>query len=283
MKIHILYTEKWDEILDAIKEAEEYLKDFDVEISSTYVDMDVTYEALYETTYSWAGLKRIPTKSFKNSVIKVLGNLYNKNAQYHGIIVDKDKSLAKATLNGQANSKLGTFEIYAKRTTKKRYGMPHNTYTLVHEILHFIEDSLGKDGALHAYLETKPKNLDAFIATLKPELPKKKYKHFTEEEVVGLTHDFILKLDQAREIAGIPFAITSGYRSQAKNKAVGGVPNSLHTKGLAVDIRCRNSEERYKIVKGALQAGINEITVYTRSGHVHLADDVEQTLSVINK
>ena len=54
---------------------------------------------------------------------------------------------------------------------------------------------------------------------------------------------FLRLLDEARDRVGPPRAhhtgpwiITSGYRTPAHNAAVGGVPNSAHTRGLAADI-----------------------------------------------
>lgn len=44
-------------------------------------------------------------------------------------------------------------------------------------------------------------------------------------------------LEQVRTLLGKPIIINSGYRSPAVNKAVGGQPNSQHTKGCAADIR----------------------------------------------
>ena len=43
-------------------------------------------------------------------------------------------------------------------------------------------------------------------------------------------------LEPLREHFGVPIKINSGFRCKALNKAVGGAPNSYHTKGRAVDI-----------------------------------------------
>jgi zinc D-Ala-D-Ala carboxypeptidase len=45
-------------------------------------------------------------------------------------------------------------------------------------------------------------------------------------------------LEQIRELVGRPITVSSGYRSLALNKAVGGSGNSAHTFGLAADINC---------------------------------------------
>lgn len=47
-----------------------------------------------------------------------------------------------------------------------------------------------------------------------------------------------LVLDPARAEIDMPIRITSGFRSKALNKAVRGVDNSQHIKGLAADIVC---------------------------------------------
>lgn len=43
-------------------------------------------------------------------------------------------------------------------------------------------------------------------------------------------------LEQVRALVGAPIAVSSGYRSPALNKAVGGAANSAHVLGLAADI-----------------------------------------------
>ena len=60
-------------------------------------------------------------------------------------------------------------------------------------------------------------------------------KYFKEIEY-NMDADFLAKLDEARELANIPFTINSAYRSPEQNARVGGKPNSSHLRGLAVDI-----------------------------------------------
>ncbi|MGK5080461.1 D-Ala-D-Ala carboxypeptidase family metallohydrolase [Janthinobacterium sp. HLX7-2] len=43
-------------------------------------------------------------------------------------------------------------------------------------------------------------------------------------------------LEQVRQLVGAPITISSGYRSPALNKAVGGAGSSAHLTGLAADI-----------------------------------------------
>ena len=68
-------------------------------------------------------------------------------------------------------------------------------------------------------------------------------KHFKLEEFecpcckkANMNQTLLIMLDQAREKANMPFRINSGYRCAKHNKAVGGVPNSSHLLGMAVDI-----------------------------------------------
>lgn len=87
----------------------------------------------------------------------------------------------------------------------------------------------------------------------------KRYKYFSAKEIVGLKHELVVMLDKCREEAGIPFKINSGLRSATKNKDVGGVSNSAHTRGYAADIACTNSANRWKIITSALKVGFKRI------------------------
>lgn len=56
-----------------------------------------------------------------------------------------------------------------------------------------------------------------------------------------------------------PITVTSGYRSRAVNKAVGGVATSQHMSGEAADIVCDNNRGLYRLMKQMIKDG--EITV----------------------
>ena len=71
--------------------------------------------------------------------------------------------------------------------------------------------------------------------------------------------DLLQMLDEARDLAGIPFPLSSAYRCPKHNKAVGGVPTSAHTRGYAVDIRCVDSHSRFVILQALLEAGFRRI------------------------
>ena len=105
-------------------------------------------------------------------------------------------------------------------------------------------------------------------------------RHFTLKEVRGLKPRFVEKLDRAREIAGVPFVITSGFRTPRQNAAAGGKPNSSHLRGWGADLRARRSPQRFQIVYGLVMAGFRRVVVYAGDGHVHVDDDPSLTKPV---
>lgn len=103
-----------------------------------------------------------------------------------------------------------------------------------------------------------------------------------DEPGSGETHmdeAFIYKLDAARKIAGIPFIITSGYRTESHNEKVGGVANSSHIKGLAADIAALTDEQKYAIAGAAVDVGINRIG-WGRT-FIHLDVDPDKTQNIV--
>ena len=90
---------------------------------------------------------------------------------------------------------------------------------------------------------------------------------------------FLGLLDRVREAAGIPLVLNCAYRSKAWELKQGRSGNSAHTRGLAVDIRCRTSANRYKIVLAALACGVSRIGV--GKTYVHLDADRSLPQNVI--
>jgi len=110
-----------------------------------------------------------------------------------------------------------------------------------------------------------------------------KLSEFDSPDMVGsgeaMDLGFLEKLDKARSLAGIPFKITSGYRSEEHNKKVGGVENSSHTKGYAADIACNGSARRHIIITSLLSAGFNRIGV--ADTFIHVDNDPNKTANLI--
>lgn len=101
------------------------------------------------------------------------------------------------------------------------------------------------------------------------EQPMNKYKYFKDKEIVGLKPELVQILDQAREISGTPYIIASGLRSPEVNKASGGVSNSSHLTGEAVDLQCTDNIKRTKILKGLL-AFSDKLFIEICGRHIHV-------------
>lgn len=108
------------------------------------------------------------------------------------------------------------------------------------------------------------------------------YKYFSNKDfrnanpassIDDMDSGFLTKLDQARSIAGVPFIINSAFRSIEHEKRKGRDGSSSHTKGLAVDIRVRNSRERFLILKGLIETGFHRIGIANTFIHVDMDND----------
>lgn len=99
-------------------------------------------------------------------------------------------------------------------------------------------------------IQLKHFSLDEFDS---PDTPGSGKKYMRKE--------FLCKIDDARNRAGIPFHISSGYRTEAHNGFVGGVSDSAHLKGYAADIVCKSSRQRYKMINALIKAGFTRIGI----------------------
>ncbi len=77
-------------------------------------------------------------------------------------------------------------------------------------------------------------------------------------------------LDAARDEAGIPFVINSGTRCENWNKHEGGSETSSHLIGLAADIKCPTSNERWKIANAIINTGFRRIGIGQTFIHVDI-------------
>lgn len=63
------------------------------------------------------------------------------------------------------------------------------------------------------------------------------------KEIVENLKKVMYILDMVRVHIGKPILVNSGYRCKRLNERVGGVQNSMHTKGLAADFRTKEKED----------------------------------------
>ena len=98
-------------------------------------------------------------------------------------------------------------------------------------------------------------------------------EHFDRKEF-GFAGDvepderLVRRLDDARAVAGIPFFINSGIRSEEDNERVGGADDSAHLTGHAVDIRVSTSRQRQLILSALIAVGFRRIGIGQSFIHV---------------
>jgi len=85
-------------------------------------------------------------------------------------------------------------------------------------------------------------------------------------------------IDEAREIYGKPIRVNSGYRTEAHNSKVGGVSSSSHLKGLAIDVACVRSNDRFEMLTALLEVGFNRIGVASTFIHVDIDKNKSQNV-----
>tara|TARA_R100001244_G_scaffold132222_1_gene107580 strand:- start:600 stop:947 length:348 start_codon:yes stop_codon:yes gene_type:complete len=83
-----------------------------------------------------------------------------------------------------------------------------------------------------------------------------------------MNEEFLDMLDDARGFAGIPFKVNSGWRCEARNKAVGGKSDSAHLSGFAADISCKDSRSRALIINALGWIGFNRMGIAKNFIHV---------------
>jgi uncharacterized protein YcbK (DUF882 family) len=103
------------------------------------------------------------------------------------------------------------------------------------------------------------------------------YSEFDSPDVQGsgqmMDKRILEMLDEVRDKFDKPIHINSGFRTPAHNEEVGGVETSSHLKGLAVDIACKKSTDRFDLINCLLDVGFSRIGVAKTFIHA----DIDQT------
>ncbi len=122
---------------------------------------------------------------------------------------------------------------------------------------------------------------------------KKKYRYFTLSEFASpdlegsgsnMKHEFLIKLDEARHLANIPFKINSGFRTAAYNQYLLDSPKykasktSTHLEGIAADISVKDSRSRWVVINSLMLAGFTRIGIADTFIHVDLSKEKSQNV-----
>jgi zinc D-Ala-D-Ala carboxypeptidase len=88
-----------------------------------------------------------------------------------------------------------------------------------------------------------------------------------------------------RLLDGHPIKVTSAFRSQAVNSAVGGVENSSHRRGYAVDFVCPNFGTPFEICQAIIDSPLMEFVdqvIQERNRWVHISFDLRRRREVLS-
>lgn len=100
-----------------------------------------------------------------------------------------------------------------------------------------------------------------------------------EEYIIKNIEYTISRLDEIREGYGKPIYVNSGYRCEELNKEVGGVEDSYHIKGLAVDLRWDKELVEYVINNCQFHKAIREKSGKTKWLHLQFKLDRTKELN----
>ena len=110
-------------------------------------------------------------------------------------------------------------------------------------------------------------------------------EHFSKRElscpccgVMGRDQEFMDILEAVRKEYGKPMKLNSSFRCAAHNEAIKAKSSSSHCLGLAVDIACEGSRQRYDLIrhlsKHVTRIGIGE-------EFIHADNDLHKSPNVI--
>ncbi len=74
-------------------------------------------------------------------------------------------------------------------------------------------------------------------------------------------------VQRLREYLQKPVMVTSAYRCPVHNRRIGGVKNSAHVRGYALDVKCTNSEDRERILEFLMVHVVRRIGIHPKFIH----------------
>ena len=98
-----------------------------------------------------------------------------------------------------------------------------------------------------------------------------------------ISMDLVNRLQNARNIAHIPFVITSGCRCIKHNTKVGGKSDSAHINGLAADISYKTGYQLYRLLTGLIEAGFKRIGINLQKKFIHVDIDYNKPYPTVFK
>lgn len=88
-------------------------------------------------------------------------------------------------------------------------------------------------------------------------------------------------MQSVRELLGKPVTITSGFRSPAVNRAVGGARNSQHMTGLAADFICPGFGSPLQVARALVASSIQFDQIIQEGTWVHVSFSAKPRRSVL--
>ena len=109
------------------------------------------------------------------------------------------------------------------------------------------------------------------------------YSEFDSPDCKGsgfaISNKLVEKLDHLRSLYKKPIFVNSGVRTKAHNLLVGGLNDSSHLDGLAVDIHAASSTDIYQLVYYAFKVGFTRIGI--KKNMIHLDIDKSKPAFVL--
>lgn len=108
--------------------------------------------------------------------------------------------------------------------------------------------------------------------------PKDSWKFFKRTEFscpccgrVDISDELVNRLDYCREISGVPFRITSGFRCKQHNRRIHGKPRSSHLDGSGADISAPSGALKSTILASLFAGGIKRVGIYKNFIHCDIS------------